>query len=309
MACSNRHAFVTGASTGMGRAIALSLAQRGFHVFATVRRPADGEELQAHIIGQLTPLLMDVTNPDQIAHACEFVDEHVGQRGLDALVNNAGVGLAWPLELVPLDKFRSQFEVNVNGQLAVTQTFLPLIRRATGRVIMIGSIADRLTPPFVGPLAASKHALLALTEALRQELAPWNIRVVLIEPGTIRTEAGGKFVRDADAALQQFQPAGRALYAEAFRSMTSRFAARHAHGSDPEMVATVVVKAIEAARPRARYLVGKDAVRFAMLANLPPCVLDALRRRIFGLSRLGKRRSNPSETNTSRGAREVPATR
>jgi NAD(P)-dependent dehydrogenase (short-subunit alcohol dehydrogenase family) len=288
MICSSRHALVTGASSGIGRAVALALARHGFHVFATVRRAEDGAALQRHTTGRFTPLLMDVTNPDQIADAHESVGRHVGQRGLDALVNNAGVGLAWPLELVPLDKFRSQFEINVDGQLAVTQAFLPLIRRATGRVVMIGSIADRLTPPFVGPLAASKHALLALTEALRLELAPWDIRVVLIEPGNIRTEAGGKFARDAAATLQQFDSTGRVLYADAFRSMTTRFGARHELGSDPDVVAAVVTKAIEASRPRARYLVGKDALRFALAAKLPPFVLDPLRRRIFGLPRPGR---------------------
>ena len=293
MRCSSRHALVTGTSSGMGRAIALALAGRGFHVFATVRRAVDGAALQLHTPGHLTPRLMDVTKRDQIVHACEAVSAHVGQRGLDALVNNAGVGLAWPLELVPLDTFRAQFEINVDGQLAVTQSFLPLIRRATGRVIMIGSIADRLTPPFIGPLAATKHALLALTEALRLELAPWNIRVVLIEPGNIRTEAGGKFERDAAAVLQQFEPAARALYADAFRSMTSRFGARHERGSDPDVVAAVVTHAIEAPRPRARYLVGKDAHLFALAAKLPPFVLDPIRRRLFGLSRPGASPSNP----------------
>ncbi|MBV9598020.1 MAG: SDR family oxidoreductase [Chloroflexi bacterium] len=292
----HRHALVTGASSGMGRAIALLLPRRGYHVFASVRRASDADALRVAANGELTPLLMDVTSSDQIAQARATVRDHVGQRGLDALVNNAGIGVAWPLELVPLDTFRSQFEINVDGQLAVTQACLPLLRQAEGRVIMIGSIADRMTPPFVGPLAATKHALLGLSESLRQELAPWRIRVVLIEPGNIRTEAGGKFARDAEAALERFGPAGQALYADAFRSMTTRFAARHEHGSDPSVVAEVVLKAIEARRPRARYLVGKDALRFALLANLPPFALDALRRRIFGLppSRPPARRCIPA---------------
>ncbi len=287
MPCSRRHALVTGASTGMGRAIALSLGDRGFHVFATVRRPEDGEALQQQSRGCLSPLLMDVTNHGQITQAVELVNAHVGTHGLDALVNNAGVALAWPLELVPLEKFRRQFEVNVDGQLAVTQAFLPLLRRAAGRVIMISSIADRLTPPFIGPLAASKHALLALTEALRLELAPWRIRVVLIEPGNIRTEAGGKFQKDAAATLQQFEPAARALYGDAFRSMTTLFGARHERGSDPYVVAAVVIRAIESPSPRARYLAGKDARLFSALAVLPPFMLDGVKRHVFGLPPVG----------------------
>src|SRR5262249_19672396 len=126
--CTSRHALVTGASTGMGRAIALSLAGCGFHVFVGVRHFEDGEALQAQSHGQLTPLIMDVTRYDQIARSGRAVSEHVVERGLNVLVNNAGVGQAWPLEIVPLDRFRTQFAVNVDGQLAVTQTFLPLIR-------------------------------------------------------------------------------------------------------------------------------------------------------------------------------------
>jgi NAD(P)-dependent dehydrogenase (short-subunit alcohol dehydrogenase family) len=283
MPCSHRHAVVTGASTGIGRATTLGLAARGFHVFATVRRPADADALTAAAGDRLTPLILDVTEREQIAQAVETVRAHVGQGGLDALVNNAGVGLAWPLELVPLDAFRAQLVVNVDGQLAVTQAFLPLIRQATGRVIMIGSIGDRITMPFAGPLTASKHALLALTEALRLELAPWNIRVVLVEPASIRTDAVGKLERDAETALQQFGSEGRALYGAAYQAMIARALAREARGSPPDVVAAAVVRAIESPSPKARYLVGKDARLLAMVAKLPPFLLDALRRRFFGL--------------------------
>jgi NAD(P)-dependent dehydrogenase (short-subunit alcohol dehydrogenase family) len=194
-------------------------------------------------------------------------------------VNNAGVGLVWPLELVPLDAFRAQLAINVEGPIAVTQAFLPMLRQATGRLIMIGSIGDRITIPFGGPLAASKRALLALTEAFRLELAPWDIRVVLIEPGSIRTSAIDKLERDARSALERFGMAGQALYADAFQSMTAQALAREAHGSPPQVVAAAVVRAIETPRPRARYLVGKDASALAMLALLlgrPRCAASPL---------------------------------
>lgn len=287
MLCTDRHAVVTGASTGIGRATALRLAARGFHVFATVRRPADAEALQRAPRVHLTPLIMDVTEREQIAEAVESVRTHVEPRGLDVLVNNAGVGLAWPVELIPPDAFRAQLAVNVEGQLAVTQAFLPLIRQATGRIVMIGSIGDRITIPFAGPLTASKHALLGLTEALRLELAPWNIRVVLVEPAGIRTDAVDKLERDAEATLQRFGPRGRALYGAAIQAMTARAVAREAQGSPPEVVAAVVLRAIEHPRPKARYLVGKDARILATVAKLPPVMLDALRRRFFGLPRPG----------------------
>jgi NAD(P)-dependent dehydrogenase (short-subunit alcohol dehydrogenase family) len=292
MDCYCRHALVTGTSSGIGRAIALTLAQRGLHVFATVRRLTNGQSLQQETSGQITPLVMDVTCHDQIVEAAATVRHHVGGRGLDTLVNNAGVGLFAPLELAPLAGFRSQFEINVDGQLAVTQAFLPLIRLAMGRLVMIGSIGDRLTPPFVGPLSASKHALLALTEALRLELAPWNIRVVLIEPGNIRSEASVKFERETTAALQQFDANGRALYAQAFESMTSRFAARNRHGSQPQLVADLVARVIDTPRPRARYVVGKDALLFAMLSWLPPMLLDPILGRAFGLPQPGAQQAH-----------------
>jgi NAD(P)-dependent dehydrogenase (short-subunit alcohol dehydrogenase family) len=302
MPCNERHVVVTGASTGIGRATALRLAARGFHVFATVRRPVDAEALQRAAPDHLTPLIMDVTERDQIAQAVESVRAHVEQGGLDALVNNAGVGLAWPMELVPPDAFRAQFAVNVEGPLAVTQAFLPLIRQAKGRVIMIGSIGDRITMPFAGPLTASKHALLALTEALRLELAPWNIRVVLIEPASIRTDAIAKLERDAEAALQRFGAEGRALYGAAFRAMTTRAVALEADGSPPEVVAAVVVQAIESPRPNARYLVGKGARILATVAKLPPFMLDALRRRLFGLPRPGAMVKTPTSSLPSAGS-------
>ena len=287
MTCSRHHAVVTGASTGIGHASALALAARGFHVFATVRRPADGDALVAAAHDQITPLIMDVTERDQIAQAVEAVRAHVGRRGLAALVNNAGVGVAWPLELVPLETFRAQMAINVDGQLAVTQAFLPLLRQATGRVIMIGSIGDRISMPFAGPLTAAKHALLGLAETLRLELAPWNIRVVLVEPASIHTDAVAKLERDAAAALERFGPRGRALYGAAFQAMTARAVASEMQGSPPEVVAATVVRAIESPAPRARYLVGKHARLLATVAKLPPFMLDALRQRFFGLPRPG----------------------
>jgi NAD(P)-dependent dehydrogenase (short-subunit alcohol dehydrogenase family) len=191
--CPHPHAVVTGASSGIGRATALRLARSGYHVFAGVRKPADGaalqEAAQQQAAAELTPLPLDVTSAAQIAGAAEAVTGHTAGAGLDALVNNAGIGLFGPLEIIGIDDFRRQLEVNVTGQLEVTQAFLPLIRAAHGRIVMIGSIGARCTPPFVGALAASKSTLATMTEALRQELAPWGIRVVLVEPASIRTDA------------------------------------------------------------------------------------------------------------------------
>lgn len=279
--CTRPHILVTGASSGIGRATALRLAAGGHHIYAGVRRPADGTALTQDAAGQITPLLLDVTSGGQISAAAETVAGHVGRAGLAGLVNNAGIGLFGPLEIIPVGQFRTLMEVNVTGQLAVTQAFLPLLRQAHGRIIMIGSIGTRFTPPFVGALAASKSALVSMDEALRQELAPWGIRVVLVEPATVRTEAVGKLDRDAARLMSQASPAQRALYQEAFGHLVDTFAARHRHGSPPEAIAATVARALTTPRPRARYLTGKDSRRMAILAALLPApALDALRRRL-----------------------------
>jgi NAD(P)-dependent dehydrogenase (short-subunit alcohol dehydrogenase family) len=279
--CSHPHVLVTGASSGIGRATALRLAVSGHHVFAGVRRPADGAALAQGAGREITPLLLDVTHPGQISAAAGTVAGHVGGAGLAGLVNNAGIGLFGPLEIIPLEQFRALMEVNVTGQLAVTQAFLPLLRQARGRIIMIGSIGTRFTPPFAGALAASKSALVSMDEALRQELAPWGIRVVLVEPATVRTEAVGKLEHDAAALMSQVSPAQRALYQEAFGQLVNTFVARHRHGSPPEDIAATVARALTTPRPRARYLTGKDSRRMAILAAaLPAPALDALRRKL-----------------------------
>lgn len=171
-ACTRSHIVVTGTSSGIGRATALRLAAAGHHVYAGVRRPADAPPPPSADLGEITPLPLDVADPVQITAAADTVAGHTGTAGLDGLVNNAGIGVFGPLELIPVEQFRRLLEVNVTGQLAVTQALLPVLRRAHGRIIMIGSIGARFTPPFVGPLAASKSALATIGEALRQELAP-----------------------------------------------------------------------------------------------------------------------------------------
>jgi NAD(P)-dependent dehydrogenase (short-subunit alcohol dehydrogenase family) len=276
MSCARPHVVVTGVSSGIGRATALRLAAAGFHAYGGVRRAAD-----APSAAWVTPLLLDVTDEAQIAAAAKTVADDVGDAGLAALVNNAGIGVTGPLELTPPAEIRRQFEVNVVGQVAVTQAFLPLLRTARGRLVLIGSIGDRITIPYGGPLAASKHALASIAEALRLELAPWDVRVILVEPASISTEAVGKLERDARRAAAGFvaDPGYRGPYLE----MVRRLAARERRGSPPEVVADAVAAGLAARRPRARYLVGKDARRLAALGRLPAPVFDALRRRMFGL--------------------------
>jgi NAD(P)-dependent dehydrogenase (short-subunit alcohol dehydrogenase family) len=279
--CMRPHVLVTGASSGIGRATALRLAARGHHVYAGIRKEADGTALAEAAAGELTPLPLDVTDAGQITAAAQTIAEHAGDAGLAGLVNNAGVGVFGPLELIPIDQFRRQLEVNVTAQLAVTQALLPMLRRSRGRIVMIGSIGNRFTPPFIGPLAASKSALATMSTALRQELAPFGVRVALVEPGSIRSDAVGKLDADAQQVLSQASPEGRVLYQDAFLNLVAFFSALHHKGSPPDRVAEAVEHALAAARPRTRYLAGQNARRMALVATLlPAAAQDALRRRL-----------------------------
>jgi NAD(P)-dependent dehydrogenase (short-subunit alcohol dehydrogenase family) len=278
--CGRSHIVVTGASSGIGRATALRLAAAGHHVFAGVRQLADAPAPPAASPGDIMPLLLDVTDPAQIGAAASTAANHTSGAGLTGLVNNAGIGVFGPLEIIPIEQFRRQLEVNVTGQLAVIQSLLPLLRRARGRIVLIGSIGTRFTPPFTGPVSASKSTIATMAEALRQELAPWDIRVVLIEPASIHTEAVDKLARDADQLLRESDTCARILYENAFRSFVRVGLARERHGSPPQVVAQMVARALTTRRPHARYLVGKDSRRMALLAGLPAPLLDALRRKI-----------------------------
>ena len=174
-------------------------------------------------------------------------------------------------------------EVNVTGQLAVTQAFLPSLRRAQGRIAVISTIGVRFTPPFAGPLDATKAALAALADALRQELAPWRVKVVVIEPASINSSAAGKVTRDAAAAMAAAPPQGRILYEDAFGKMLAVMQRREDNGSPPDVAAATIIRALTATRPRNAYLTGKYSRRLATLSLLPTSLLDAARRRVFGL--------------------------
>ena len=279
-----RAVVVTGASTGIGAACALHLDRSGFLVFAGVRKLQDGTELQQRGSSRLTPLPLDVTNSESIQEAQVIVAEHVKEAGLFGLINNAGIAVVGPLEAVPISELRRQLEVNVIGQVAVTQVFLPLIRQARGRIVNMGSIAGRAALPLMGPYAASKYALEAITDALRLEVQQWGIRVTIVEPGAIATpiwEKSGKEASDLEAATPVEL---RSLYAAVIAAVRKivQQAAERAIPSD--VVAKVVEEALTASRPKTRYLVGTDAkIRALMVKLLPDRISDRLLIRVLKL--------------------------
>jgi len=268
----NRSVLITGASSGIGRACALHLSRQGFQVFAGVRSGQDADSLQEEAPGNITPLLLDVTDAGSIKSAVERVSEATGG-SLYGLINNAGVGLGGPLELLPDDKISQLLKVNVLGAVAVTQAFLPLIRNNRGgRIIMISSISGRIALPGLSVYAASKFALEALSDALRVELKPFNIAVVLIEPGNVATPIWEKSIADNDAVMAQADAAVKKLYANLIQALDK--IAQNPQGIAPAQVADIVAHALVVKWPRSRYLVGKGIRRMWLLSRLPDSIRD-----------------------------------
>ena len=260
-----RSVLVTGASSGIGFASAVRLARAGWRVYGGVRTADAADALREQ---GAEPVELDVTDAAQIADAAEVVGSE-----LHGLVDNAGIAIAAPLELVPLDELRRQLEVNVVGQVAVLQALLPALRRARGRVVLMGSIGGRSALPFLGPYAASKHALEALADSLRVELRPFGIAVSIVEPGSIATPIWRKGAERAQELSAGFEPERAALYAPAvarFREV----ALSRGLGVEPEVVANAVEHALTASRPKARYLVGRDAHLRAWIERLPTRLRD-----------------------------------
>ena len=294
-----RSIVVSGASTGIGAAIAADLAGSGFRVFAGVRREEDARRLADQGPG-IVPLRLDVTSPDSIGAAVRIVEQAQADAGalpmLSGLVNNAGIVLAGPLEFLPLDEVRHQFEVNVFGPIALTQAFLPMLRAAKGRIVNIGSLSGRVCAPFLGPYGASKFALEALTDALRVELHRWDVRVSIIEPGSVATPIWGK-TRAQSRSLQDRLPALMGeFYGDALDTLRAISEENERNGVAPEAIARAVRHALVSPRPRTRYPVGLDA-RFLMpiLRGMPDRLRDWCIRK-----RLGLRPPDPRQSPASR---------
>lgn len=277
-------ALITGASSGIGRATTLRLAAAGWTVLAGVRDTGAGESLVREAgDGRVIALSLDVTDAAQVAQARERVDQETGAAGLDALVNNAGIGgVAGPLELVSEEALRRQFDVNVFGQVAITRALLPALRRAHGRLVLVSSIGGRVAMAFSAPYAASKHALEAFGDTLRVELRTSGVQVALIEPGSVATAIWDKTRAESDrlsipAELQE-------QYGNVPAAMDKALLKTGKRGVPPEQVAETIHGALTARRMKARYVVGRDA-RAMLLAKsvLPDRWFDAIARRALGV--------------------------
>jgi NAD(P)-dependent dehydrogenase (short-subunit alcohol dehydrogenase family) len=275
--------LITGASTGIGEATAIHLAERGHQVFAGVRKDSDGERLTARARA-ITPVIIDVTDQAQIDGTAKTLQEALGEQGLAGLVNNAGIGRGGPIEYLSDEEWRRQFDVNVFGQIAVTRALLPLIRKATGRIVFVGSIGGRMSTPFIAPYNSSKFALAAIADSLRGELHSFGIHVALIEPGSIKTEIWDKGRARTDELADELPPQAVERYGHVIEQAKRLIDYQEKIGIPPIKVAEAIEHALTSRRPRPRYLVGKDARAQALLARWVPIrARDALIRRFLRL--------------------------
>lgn len=261
---------ITGASSGIGRECSLYLDRRGYRVFAGVRKASDGEALAQAASPRLSPLTIDVTDGRTIAEAASRVEQSLRQVPFVGLVNNAGIGVGGPVEFLTVPEMHRQLDVNLLGPLAVTQAFMPLIRRSRARIVNVSSIGGRVATPFLGPYCASKFALEALSDCMRMELKPFGISVSIVEPGAIKTKMFDKAASSVDEIMRVLPADGLRYYSGDIETMRKLIAMQDRNAVPAERVAKVIEHALTATRPRTRYLVGVDARLMAALHWLLP---------------------------------------
>ncbi|WP_420643091.1 SDR family oxidoreductase [Candidatus Leptofilum sp.] len=281
-----KYVVITGASTGIGYDAARYLLERGYHVFGSVRKQADADRVQNELGEQFTPLLFDVTDGAAIETAVAQVSAKIGNNGLAGLVNNAGIAVAGPLMHLPLEDFRWQMEVNLYGQLEVTQNFLPLLGAVPnaphppGRIINISSVSGKVVYPFMGPYAASKHALEAISDALRRELLIFGIDVIVIGPGSVQTPIWDK-AQDLDV-----EPYKETSYAGMMEGMKKVFISQGRSGIPVEKVSEVIYEALTKEKPKTRYAIARKLLSGWLLPRyLPSRMFDNIIAKRLGLTK------------------------
>jgi len=273
---------ITGASTGMGEHCAVGLAKLGYRVFAGVRKAADGDALVKQAPSGLEPLIIDVTNEAQTRAAAAEVERKLGGAPLTALWNNAGISVNAPIEFIPLDDLRRQLDVNVIGQVAATQAFLPLIRKAKGRILITGSIGGFFTTPMLVPYCMSKYAMEAMADGLRRELRPFGVEVVLLEPGGIQSKIWEKGISESEMFLKNAPPQMMEVYGWLVRALQRLAPQMEKRSKPPQEVLDCVVRALESPRPKTRYRMGSNSTAQKIISKLPDRVQDSLVARMVG---------------------------
>ena len=285
---------ITGASSGIGQSCVMRMQRAGWRVFATVRKASDQQKLQTE--PGVVPFIMDVEDAGSIQSAAEQIESQLQGRGLDGLVNCAGIGMVRPMEYATLEDIRKVFEINVFGQIVLTQALCGALRKNRGRVVNITSVGVNLAIPFGGLLNASKCAFGMMSDNLRLELRPFGVWMSAVEPGAISTPAVDKTLGDIEKVVEALPREAQSRYGLMLRTFAQKAYVREKAGSAPDVVARAVYHALTSSRPRIRYRVGKHAKLLATLPKiLPESVMDALRLKMFGISASGGKRRTQRE--------------
>ncbi|WP_336781628.1 SDR family NAD(P)-dependent oxidoreductase [Paenibacillus illinoisensis] len=267
---------VTGTSSGIGRATAEQLAAEGFHVLAGVRRQEDADKIKQK---NIEPVILDITTIDTLLALAERVEQDPLGRPLRAVVNNAGIAVNAPLEMVPLDEFRRQIEVSVIGQVAVIQALTPALLKSGGRVVNIGSVGGKISMPGFGIYSAAKYAMEAINDSLRREMSSFGLKVIMITPGGVSTSLSEKGVTTADRLSKLMTPDQHRRHDRLFDAVKAQAESWATSGIPPKKVAEVVSRAIHASNPRTRYTAGRDSALLTRLVRiLPDKLLDRMLR-------------------------------
>ncbi|MBY0215424.1 SDR family oxidoreductase [Paenibacillus illinoisensis] len=267
---------VTGTSSGIGRATAEQLAAEGFHVLAGVRRQEDADKIKQN---NIEPMILDITASDTLRALAERVEQDPLGRPLRAVVNNAGIAVNAPLEMVPLDEFRRQIEVSVIGQVAVIQALTPALLKSGGRVVNIGSVGGKISMPGFGIYSAAKYAMEAINDSLRREMSSFGLKVIMITPGGVSTSLSEKGVTTADRLSKLMTPDQHRRHDRLFDAVKAQAESWATSGIPPKKVAEVVSRAIHASNPRTRYTAGRDSALLTRLVRiLPDKLLDRMLR-------------------------------
>ncbi|MGC3994852.1 MAG: SDR family oxidoreductase [Propionicimonas sp.] len=254
---------VSGASTGMGAATARELARRGYHVLAGVRN----EQAAGLIRGEgIEPVMLDITNPEHVAALAKRV--HEDARPLRALINNAGMAANAPVETLPLPVWRTMFEVNLFGHIAMIQALLPELRASRGRIVNISSTGGRIVVPAFGAYSATKFAVEAMSDALRREVARQGVSVVVVQPGAVRTEMGATGTRTANDLLDSTSTESRGRYTDVMKAFFAQATEFGRSGMPAERAGKVIADVATTKRPRTRYTIGRDGATFTLLSRL-----------------------------------------
>jgi NAD(P)-dependent dehydrogenase (short-subunit alcohol dehydrogenase family) len=294
----NELIVVTGASTGIGAATVKELAHRGFHVLAGVRREVDADALRGLGIERIEPCILDITVESDITAIADRVARDPQRRPLRALVNNAGIAINAPVETLPVAQWRQQFEVNLFGHIAMTQVLLPALLNSSGTVVNISSVGGKVALPTYGAYAGSKFALEAVSDALRREVSAAGIKVVVIEPGAVKTEIAERGITTSEGLKADMTVAQLNRYTEVMDAVMAQARSFNETGVSAEAAAAVIAKAATASRPRTRYTIGRDA---AILLQISRFVSDRVLDRIVRLN-LGRFAPSGSQPSTMRSA-------